>query len=166
MPRPRLILEHPSIFPNFYSVPRHLDRGHLMELHDFLMYGIEQFRWLMVALDGAAASWRCSIAGGRGAPRSAAGSGGRRIPRECCIPRRFLEFVASEYPAGEDAESLAVTTLLEYETQFERPYQRGDPLRRPPRQRLKARPSGGPGSRAARRNRRDPPAPQRGTMRA
>jgi len=86
-----LILEHPSIFPNFYSVPTaHLDRGHLMELHDFLMYGIEQFRWLMVALDRRSGilavfdRWRTWRASHRPLVRVE-----RRIPRECCIPRRF-----------------------------------------------------------------------------
>jgi hypothetical protein len=110
-----LILEHPSIFPNFYSVPTaHLDRGHLMELHDFLMYGIEQFRWLMVALDRRSGilavfdRWRTWRASHRP------------------LVRVDGEYHASAaFPAGEDAESLAVTTLLEYETQFERPYQRG-----------------------------------------
>jgi radical SAM superfamily enzyme YgiQ (UPF0313 family) len=122
-----LILEHPSIFPNFYSVPTaHLDRGHLMELHDFLMYGIEQFRWLMVALDRRSGilavfdRWRTWRASHRPLVRVDG-----EYHASAAFRGDFLEFVASEYPAGEDAESLAVTTLLEYETQFERPYQRG-----------------------------------------
>jgi len=116
---------------------------------------------------GAAASWRCSIAGGRGAPRIGRWFGGRaNTTRVLHSAADFLEFVASEYPAGEDAESLAVTTLLEYETQFERPYQRGTappaspptPEGAPPVADLEAVP------RVA--NRRDPPAPPARTMRA
>jgi len=130
-----LILEHPMIFPNFYAIPTaHLDRGHLMELRDFLMYGIEQFRWLMVALDRRSGilavfdRWRKW----RAAHRPPLRVDGEYHASDA-FRGDFLEFAASEYPGGEDAESLAVTTLLEYETQLERLHQRGtDPPAGPP----------------------------------
>jgi|HubBroStandDraft_4_1064222.scaffolds.fasta_scaffold06418_5 hypothetical protein len=47
-----LIRQHPEIFPSFYLVPApNLDRIFLLELREFLLMGIEHFRWLLVALD-------------------------------------------------------------------------------------------------------------------
>jgi hypothetical protein len=49
-----MIKSHPEIFPNFYAVPTlWLDRGYLKELRDFILHGIVQFRWLLVALHQA-----------------------------------------------------------------------------------------------------------------
>lgn len=45
-----LIAGHPDIFPNFYAVPTPLDRTYLKEIREFLLYSIQWFRWLMVAL--------------------------------------------------------------------------------------------------------------------
>jgi radical SAM superfamily enzyme YgiQ (UPF0313 family) len=45
-----LIASYPEIFPNFYAVPTPLDRQYLKELREFILYGIEWFRWLLVAL--------------------------------------------------------------------------------------------------------------------
>jgi hypothetical protein len=50
----RMIQSHPEIFPNFYEVPtRWLERGFLKELRDFILHGLVQFRWLLVALHQA-----------------------------------------------------------------------------------------------------------------
>ncbi len=125
-----LILEHPEIFSNFYAVPTaHLDRSYLMELRDFLMYGVARFRWLVVALDrhsGILAvfdRWRAWRTGHRPLVR-----GDGEYHASDAFRSDFLEFVASEYLAEEDVELLAVATLLEYETQFERLHQRGTAL--------------------------------------
>ena len=117
-----LILEHPRIFPNFYAVPTaHLDRSYLMELRDFITYGIARFRWLVVALDrhsGILAvfeRWRAWRTGHR-----TLGPVDGEYHASNTFRGDFLEFVASEYLAGDDPEALAVATLLEYETQVGR----------------------------------------------
>ena len=47
-----LIRRHPDIFPSFYLIPApNLDRNFLLELREFLLMGVEHFRWLLVALD-------------------------------------------------------------------------------------------------------------------
>jgi len=46
-----MIAHHPAIFPNFYGIPTTwLDRAFIKELRDFILSGIERFRWLLVAL--------------------------------------------------------------------------------------------------------------------
>ena len=46
-----MIASHPAIFPNFYGVPTTwLDRAYIKELRDFILSGIQRFRWLLVAL--------------------------------------------------------------------------------------------------------------------
>lgn len=46
-----MIASHPAIFPNFYGVPTTwLKRAYIKELKDFILIGIERFRWLLVAL--------------------------------------------------------------------------------------------------------------------
>jgi radical SAM superfamily enzyme YgiQ (UPF0313 family) len=125
-----LILQHPEIFPNFYAVPTvRLDRSYLMELRDFVMYGVTRFRWLVVALDrhsGILAvfdRWRAWRTGHR-PPARVDGE----YHASDSFRSDFLEFVALEYLAEDDVEMLAVTTLLEYETQFERLHQCGTAL--------------------------------------
>lgn len=50
----QLILTYPEIFPNFYAIPtRHLDRGRLLELREFMLLGTTRFRWLLTAVDQA-----------------------------------------------------------------------------------------------------------------
>jgi len=117
-----LILEHPEIFPNFYGVPTaHLDRSYLMELHDFVMYGIARFRWLVVALDRLSGilavfdRWRAWLAARRPPVRADA-----EYHASDTFRADFLEFVASECRADDGTDQLAVATLLEYETQIER----------------------------------------------
>jgi hypothetical protein len=63
-----LIRQYPEIFPSFYLVPApNLDRNFLLELREFLLMGVEHFRWLLVALDQITAhtvdffsSWRAA----------------------------------------------------------------------------------------------------------
>ena len=45
-----LIARYPDIFPNFYAIPTPLDREFLKEMRNFLLYGAEWMRWLLVAL--------------------------------------------------------------------------------------------------------------------
>jgi len=124
-----LILEHPEIFPNFYAVPTaHLDRSYLVELRDFIMYGMARLRWLVVALDrhsGILAvfdRWRAWRTGHRPPVRVDG-----EYHASDTFRSDFLEFVASEYLAEDDVELLAVATVLEYETQLRR-LQRGTAL--------------------------------------
>ncbi|RPF39761.1 radical SAM superfamily enzyme YgiQ (UPF0313 family) [Streptomyces sp. Ag109_G2-6] len=46
-----MIEQHPDIFPNFYAVPTPwLERQYLKELRDFVLNGMQRFRWVLVAL--------------------------------------------------------------------------------------------------------------------
>lgn len=131
-----LILEHPNIFPNFYAVPNErLDRGRLMELRDFLTYGIAQLRWMVVALDRYKGfltvfdGWRAW----RNERRPEARADGEYYASDA-FRSDFLEFVASKILVADDPESLAVRTLLEYESQVGRlaPHDAAAPQTRPP----------------------------------
>ena len=112
-----LICEHPEIFPNFYAVPTPLDRTRLMELRDFLMYGLSCYRWLLVALhrhSGILAlfnHWRVW----RGTHRAAVCPDGLYHASDG-FRGDFLEFAACEYP-----ESVAASTLVEYARQVRKP---------------------------------------------
>jgi hypothetical protein len=47
-----LIRKFPDIFPNFYLLPTpHLDRSCILELREFALNAIENFRWLALAID-------------------------------------------------------------------------------------------------------------------
>ena len=47
-----LLRQYPEIFPSFYLVPApNLDRNFLLELREFLLMGVEHFRWLLAGLD-------------------------------------------------------------------------------------------------------------------
>jgi radical SAM superfamily enzyme YgiQ (UPF0313 family) len=116
-----LILKHPEIFPNFYGVPNaHLDRGRIMELRDFLTYGMARLRWLVVALDRYRGFlevldlWR----EWRNLRRPEERTDGHYYASDA-FRSEFLEFVSSEILA-DDTDSLAVRTLLEYESQVGR----------------------------------------------
>jgi hypothetical protein len=113
-----LIRNHPQIFPNFYTVPTAcLRRAYLVELRDFIVYGLARFRWLMVALHQYSGSilpvferwldWRA-----QNRPNLPTG-----IEYHAADTFRsdFLEFVACAYLDRDDPEALAVATLHEYE---------------------------------------------------
>lgn len=46
-----LIASYPEVFPNFYTVPTQwLDKSYLKELREFVLIGMQRFRWLLIAL--------------------------------------------------------------------------------------------------------------------
>lgn len=46
-----LIASHPEVFPNFYTVPTQwLEKSYLKELREFVLVGMQRFRWLLIAL--------------------------------------------------------------------------------------------------------------------
>jgi hypothetical protein len=117
-----MIKSHPDIFPNFYAVPTPwLDRQYLKELRDFILNGIQELRWLLVALHQRTGDltrvfdeWRSWLS-----LRHDVGS-------ECHhdsslyyskteFRRDFLEFVRSCYLKDKNKGSLAVAALIEYE---------------------------------------------------
>ncbi len=116
-------LEHPDIFPYFYAIPNaNFERSYLMELRDFIMYGLIRSRWLMIALHQLTGSvlkvfdrWRAW----RGPDRQPIRADGEYHAGDR-FRRDFLEFVASAYVSEDDTETLAVATLLEYEAGLER----------------------------------------------
>ena len=47
----KMINDFPEIFPNFYSVPTpFLDRQLIKELREFVLSGMQVFRWLLIGL--------------------------------------------------------------------------------------------------------------------
>jgi radical SAM superfamily enzyme YgiQ (UPF0313 family) len=118
-----LILQHPEVFPCFYAIPNaNFERSYLMELRDFIIYGLARSRWLMIALHQLSGSvlevfdrW-CAWRALHRQPLRADGEyhAGARFWRD------FLEFVASTYVSEDATEALAVATLLEYEAGLER----------------------------------------------
>ncbi len=111
------ILRYPEVFPNFYALPAaHLDRPWLMELRDFLVYALARFRWLMIAVHDYAGGivdvfdrWRTWRDLHHPVPRADG-----EYHTSDAFRRALLEFIASEF-----CGSLAVSTLLEYETTLE-----------------------------------------------
>jgi hypothetical protein len=113
-----LIREYPEVFPDFYAIPTPwLDRHYLAELRHFILYGIARFRWLIIALHQHSGDllevfelWRVWYAKHRVA---------RRMDAEYCgstaFRSDFLKFVGSAYLKENDADGLAVATLLECE---------------------------------------------------
>ena len=118
-----LILQHPEIFPYFYAIPNaNFERSYLMELRDFIVYGLVRSRWLMIALHQLSGSvlkvfdrWRAWRVPHR-QPTRADGE----YHASDRFRRDFLEFVALTYLSENDPEALAVATLLEYEAGLER----------------------------------------------
>ncbi|MEU8434102.1 radical SAM protein [Streptomyces sp. NPDC029216] len=46
-----MIAAHPEVFPNFYTVPTPwLEKSYLKELREFVLVGMQRFRWLLIAL--------------------------------------------------------------------------------------------------------------------
>jgi len=111
-----LIREYPEIFPSFYLLPTpHLDRNLLLELREFSLMGVEQFRWLLVALDRVTSGmldffteWRESRLYLR---PDLDGFDLRRYYRTATFRTEFLHFV-SQHPAGKNT---VVEAFLEYE---------------------------------------------------
>jgi radical SAM superfamily enzyme YgiQ (UPF0313 family) len=116
-----LVLAHPEVFPNFYAVPTaFLARPYLMELREFLRYGLARFRWLMLALGEHGGTllnaferwreWRSQ--------RDAVASVGEYYIATT-FRRDFLNFVRN---ACLDAspKTLAIAAFLEYEDALDR----------------------------------------------
>jgi radical SAM superfamily enzyme YgiQ (UPF0313 family) len=111
-----LIQEYPEIFPSFYLLPTpHLDRNLLLELREFSLMGVEQFRWLLVALDQVTSGmldffseWRERRLYLR---PELGGFELRRYYRTATFRTEFLHFVR-QHPAGKNP---VVETFLEYE---------------------------------------------------
>jgi radical SAM superfamily enzyme YgiQ (UPF0313 family) len=118
-----LIESHPEIFPNFYAVPTlWLDRRYLKDLRDFVLHGIVQFRWLLVALHQSSGdlvevfdawrSWRSekgSVVDGQ-------------VPYYARIEfvRNFLNFAHSWCTSQVGRGQLALSTLIDCMTALHR----------------------------------------------
>ncbi len=119
----RLIQEHPQVFADFFAIPTpFLDRHYLMELRDFFTYGTARFRWLVIALHQHSGDlvavfdrWRQW----RGEHRATTRADAQYYASDA-FRGEFLELVESAYLEDDDAEALAVATLLEYELELER----------------------------------------------
>ena len=111
-----LIRQHPEIFPSFYLVPApNLDRSFLLELREFLLMGVEHFRWLLVALDQITvhivdffAQWRATRLD---LYPYLKGFEIRRYYRTVTFQTDFLHFVR-QHPVGTNP---VVEAFLEYE---------------------------------------------------
>lgn len=112
----QLIRMYPEIFPNFYVIPtRHLERGCLLELREFVLMGTARFSWLLTAVDQATtgildffSQWR----GYRLQLRPAlVGSDLRHYYRTDSFQAEFLAFVR----AHDVAKTSAVKALLDCE---------------------------------------------------
>ncbi|HEY7318007.1 MAG TPA: radical SAM protein [Candidatus Binatia bacterium] len=111
-----LIRKYPEIFPNFYLLPTpNLDRNLLLELREFALMGVEQFRWLLVALDRATTGMLDLFSEWRQRRLDLwpdlLGFEIRRYYRSQTFRTDFLHF-ACEHPAGKNP---VVQTFLEYE---------------------------------------------------
>jgi radical SAM superfamily enzyme YgiQ (UPF0313 family) len=129
-----LIREYPQVFPDFYAIPIPLlDRHYLVDLRDFIAYGVARFRWLIIALHQHSGNllevfdlWRSW-----GLQHPPAKTRNTEYYGSIAFPSDFLEFVGSDYPRADDADALAVTTLLEYEIGLDRLGERNDGFPRP-----------------------------------
>ena len=112
----QLIRAHPEIFPNFYAIPtQHLDRGSLLELREFGLAAVGQFRWILTAIDQNTngildffMEWRehrCQLRSGLEGPDL------RQYYRTDDFRMEFLSFVG-RHEAG---RAEAVEALLRYE---------------------------------------------------
>lgn len=111
-----LIRQHPEIFPSFYLVPApNLDRSFLLELREFLLMGVEHFRWLLVALDQITGHMVDFFAQWRAARLDLHpylnGFEIRRYYRTVTFQTDFLHFVR-QHPVGMNP---VVEAFLEYE---------------------------------------------------
>ncbi|OEJ21824.1 hypothetical protein AR457_41105 [Streptomyces agglomeratus] len=124
----RMIEAHPDVFPNFYNVPTPwLERAYLQELRDFILHGMQRFRWLLVALHqqsgdlltvfDAWRAWRHS----QGAARRAHGMDSSVYYANLSFRLDFLRFLRSDYLSTDDPAQLAVTAMVEFETAFDPP---------------------------------------------
>jgi hypothetical protein len=111
-----LIRQYPEIFSSFYLVPApNLDRNFLLELREFLLMGVEHFRWLLVAVDQITANMVDFFSQWREARLDLRphldGFEIRRYYRTVTFRTDFLHFVR-QHPVGTNP---VVKTFLEFE---------------------------------------------------
>jgi|ERR1051326_1723617 radical SAM superfamily enzyme YgiQ (UPF0313 family) len=110
-----MIARHPEIFSNFYGLPTNwLDRVYIKELRDFILHGIERFKWLLVALHQDSGD----LLGVFDCWRNWRRSGIEPSLYYSCIEFReeFLEFVRSAYIPAMAKATDALSALLECES--------------------------------------------------
>jgi hypothetical protein len=112
-----LIAAHPPVFPNFYGIPvPALDRARLKRFRDFILYGLQRFRSVMVALHqsrgGISAvfeSWERTFP-----PLPLNGDQRGSYYASPTFRGEFAQFVRSEYLRGSESDaSLAALLRLE-----------------------------------------------------
>jgi len=117
-----LIEAHSDIFPNFYAIPTPgLDRKYLKELREFILNGIQELRWLLVALHQASGDLTGVFEEWRGwlARRHGAGSDYCQdvalYYSKAQFRTDFLEFVRSCYLNDTCKARFALSALVDYE---------------------------------------------------
>jgi radical SAM superfamily enzyme YgiQ (UPF0313 family) len=119
----RMIIDCPEIFPNFYSVPTpFLDRQLIKELREFVLSGMQVFRWLLIGLHQDSGSlvdvfnqwreWR------RRNKEPMPEDNVRFYYTQPAFHREFLEFVRSYYLTVSSRARVAISTLADYEATF------------------------------------------------
>jgi hypothetical protein len=117
-----MIAGHPEIFPNFYSVPTpDLDRRLIKELREFVLSGMQVFRWLLVGLHQDSGDllevfrqwreWRLNNKG------PIPDNNERAYYSQPGFHREFIEFVRSSWMPESRAPNL-ISTLADYEASF------------------------------------------------
>jgi radical SAM superfamily enzyme YgiQ (UPF0313 family) len=118
-----LIKKYPEVFPDFYAFPSpFLDHRHLADIQSFIIYGIDRFRWLMIALHQFSGDildvferwllWR--------AHHQPAGKANNEYYANIEFRNDFLEFAGFTYLSDDNPDAIAVAALLEYEIEQDR----------------------------------------------
>ena len=118
-----LIESYPEIFPDFYAIPlTWLERPYLRELVEFIIYVIEWFRWLPLALlqdsgDFLAVfdRWRNWLSG-RIASEGDGEAGRAPYYSNGSFPKEFRQFVQTCYLEEMATARVAIETCYELET--------------------------------------------------
>jgi hypothetical protein len=119
----KMIEDYPELFPNFYSVPTpFLDRQLIKELREFVLSGMQVFRWLLIGLHQDSGNlldvfnqWRkWRIRNKEPMPDDNV----RVYYTQPTFHREFLEFVRSHYLTVSSRARVAISTLADYEAAF------------------------------------------------
>ena len=116
-----LIAAHRDIFPNFYAVPtRWIDRRYLVELREFILRGVSNFRWLMLMLHRDAGDllrvfdeWMSWKEGQIDAAATEAPSRDYYVSER--FPRELLRFTRTRYIEDVATHPQLVSTMAELE---------------------------------------------------
>jgi len=119
----KMIDDFPEIFPNFYSVPTpFLDRQLIKELREFVLSGMQVFRWLLIGLHQDSGNlldvfnqWREWRSRNKGPMPD---DNVRFYYTQPAFHREFLEFVRSHYLSVSSRARVAISTLADYEANF------------------------------------------------